>query len=170
MKKRILAIAIAVIGVLSCSAQSYRGFLNAELGIVDISEPGFGANLTMTHGVQLGSKFFLGAGSGISYSSAYFSSGLAVPVYADFRFDFWGDNSWSPFVDLRAGYMINVSEYWGCGFMVSPTIGMRKRINDRRGLNIGLTYMVSEAECYDYYYYGNLEVFQSIFITIGIDF
>lgn len=185
MKKFLLALILSVATLQPVSAQSYRGFADIEAGIMvygdsKVSETSALIGVTTTHGVQLAEKFFIGAGTGILTDI----NGVVMPLYADFRFDFWNGKKASPFIDLKAGYTLGIANdgYYsvGNGLYLNPTFGFRIRLTERMGINIGLAYsFITVCDWYWYNYdenYGTnsggnyIERCSAISIKAGIDF
>lgn len=126
---------------------------------------------TMTHGYQINHKFYAGLGFGANcvmlYSEEveYYTDashkfyGMALPVFADFRWDYDITAKTSPFVDLKLGYQyvasIDDDDYYDWynnfsvtpestgGVFIMPTIGLRAAIGSKRAINIGLSYNIS---------------------------
>lgn len=175
MKKFLLLLILAVAGLQPVSAQSYRGFADIEAGYSFYSEWAL-IGATTTHGVQLAEKFFIGAGTGILTDF----TAVVMPLYADFRFDFFNGKKVSPFVDLKVGYTLGNSgrvyeDYDDeiCnGIYLNPTVGFRIRLTNRMGINIGLAYSLNNYYCYNYYekIKMNKELGHAIAIKVGIDF
>lgn len=141
MKKFLLILILSVATLQPVSAQSYRGFADIEGGIFScfdgyINDPIIG--LTTTHGVQLAEKFFIGAGTGI-LTDIHFA---AMPLYTDFRFDFFNGKKVNPFVDLKAGYALTITHFDDSGLYLNPTVGVRIRLTERMGINIGLSFPI----------------------------
>lgn len=83
---------------------------------------------------------------------------LIIPVFADARWDFGLQGKTAPFVDLKLGYQIchRLSDDWHSsyasgnyltllnqntgGLLIMPTIGLRTKVRNRCGFNIGLSY------------------------------
>lgn len=175
MKKFLLILILSVATLQPISAQSYRGFADIEAGyIFDQADKPVLIGVTTTHGVQLAPKFFIGAGSGILIDSNEFY----IPLYADFRFDFFNGKKISPFIDLKAGYtLLGINSNGtgaGAGLYLNPTVGFRIRLTERMGINIGLAYSLLKSVEYEYdrwdmkIYSGELG--SAISIKAGIDF
>lgn len=171
MKKYLLLLILAIIGLQPVSAQSYRGFADIEGGYTFNLE-GALIGVTTTHGLQLAQKFFIGAGTGILTDAGSGGSqsdiSIVIPLYADFRFDFFNGKKVSPFVDLKVGYTADItSADFGVssGLYLKPTIGFRIRLTERTGINIGLAYSHINAVDNKWYITDN-----TISIKAGIDF
>lgn len=154
---------------MSVSAKKWRVFFDANLGrgLVDHwgyeKEFGFGAMALLSSGYQL-NKAFVGGGIGFAHSGEYDT----LPVFFQFRYDFFKKNpkAFSPFVSCRLGYSIGVNNlyYSNEGIFVFPSVGFRKGLSNRLGLNLGLSGGVyGRLECYDTDIWGT-------FVNIGIDF
>lgn len=111
----------------------YRGFVDVE-SFFDAGGVGIGINTT--HGFQILSDFFIGAGVGVEYVTTDSADGIIIPLYADIRGDLniFGNSRFSLFGDLKIGAVIGEE----AGFMLDPMIGLRIGLSERLGLNIGL--------------------------------
>ena len=83
---------------LTCNAQSYKGsieggrtFHTDDIGMFSTTD------IYTTHGVQLGSRFYIGAGVGVRLGDDYTS----IPLYGSVRYTFLKKKI-SPFVDAKA--------------------------------------------------------------------
>ncbi len=174
----------------------YRGFVEGGIGVNIVSgsdqsnleSTGGGAALgyvfATTHGIQL-QKNFIGIGFGIT--PAYWAIGktspdnteydydlgrlsnLSFPVYAAWRYDFFGQSIfnqdvWNPYIGAKIGlflpigstkevkYMYNgysgwrsESEQWlgelgyYCPIYIALDFGLRKKISSTSGISLGLT-------------------------------
>lgn len=83
---------------------------------------------------------------------------LVLPMFADARWDFGLQDKTAPFIDLKLGYQIcykiNDDEHFSyhhnsdltlsgqntTGLLIMPTIGLRTKVKNRCGFNIGLSY------------------------------
>lgn len=166
MKKFLLALILSVATLQPVSAQSYRGFADIEAGIIIsssgwIKDPIIG--ITTTHGVQLAEMFFIGAGTGILTNI----HSAAMPLFCDLRFDWFSGKKVSPFIDLKTGYTLKITDAIydniDSGLYLNPTIGCRIRLNNRTGINIGLSY--NSVRCDDW-----SSPAHAIAIKAGIDF
>lgn len=175
MKKLIAIFALALSAIAATAempAKGYRGFVDWSN---DIYNSAFYTGLTTTHGYQLNSMFFVGAGVGFEkYTEA---DSWIVPLYADGRADF-NFGGFTPFLDLRLGG--NLSE--GGGVFFSPTIGYRYNWGRKVGINFGLGMSVVgyTTEWYSLNYSGGAfsiskyknahDSFCSFSFRLGIDF
>lgn len=141
--------------------------------------------LSTSHGLQLGGNFYIGLGIGLDFLKSVKSREEAVAAQAEpyclfieeahnykyiwgaqyflhLRWDGFGlfgiQSKLSPFVELKGGYLQNLSEldpiyydtvneeaHWLLGkhslkggLFIKPSIGIRLRLTDRLGLNLGL--------------------------------
>lgn len=170
-------------------------------GFVDLSYTGgFGnlqanfAGVSTTHGFQMNSWFFMGAGLGVDYVYSNINkdrqgwehprrgirtSGAMVPIFTDFRFNIGSQTSTSFFIDVKAGgsfllgdkYLaiengyISGSEY----FMLKPSLGVRIPLNQsgKQAFNIGLTYQL--LTCNYWYNYDSGGTMNSIGGTVSFE-
>lgn len=94
-----------------------------------------------THGVQIGDKWFVGAGAG--YISTLNPDGPncdVVPVYANGRYYIKRKKN-SPYVDLSLGYCIASSDFAAGGVYLAPMVGYNFRLRGRLSLDLGLGYL-----------------------------
>lgn len=168
MKAKIIAFLFSLIAIAPLSAQQYRGFVDVSLcadlcgGTAnprsDIRCEGtiVGVGGMTSHGVQF-HKLFVGAGAGYIFTGPSHS----IPLFADVRWDFFGNRGVNPFVGLRLGYTAvldpesynrdvnykdsehthNYSESNEASFYFQPTVGLRIRTAPKFGLNISLSYI-----------------------------
>ena len=90
--------------------KGYRFFLAADQMVGDMT----GFKFTTTHGAQFNNKIFLGGGIGFCIADDDIESYLAIPVYADFRFDILNKRS-TPFVEARAGVAFAIVDLFSDG-------------------------------------------------------
>lgn len=163
----------------------YRGFVEGGIGVTtvpgyDFSElqsdggMGFGYMLATTHGIQL-NKNFIGIGFGITPGyvteakwptrDTWRLSRATMPFYANWRYDFFNTNSWTPYIGVKGGIFLT----WLAGFGKSDfydgedhhrwgpcnawpvfaaiDLGMRKNVSSTSGVSLGLS--VQTASNYD---------------------
>ncbi|MDE7410587.1 MAG: porin family protein [Paramuribaculum sp.] len=151
MKKVIISVLLAFLTVTSVSAVSYRGFCELGPGLTrGGGESSVEYHISTTHGVQLNSHFFIGAGASYSYSEfgekVFNYLGIeSVGVYGTVRFDLGVIKKWSPYVsvdlggkvfeDYDSGDDIDVSK-----FLFNLNFGVRIRMGRTTGLNLGFKY------------------------------
>ncbi|MDE6344913.1 MAG: hypothetical protein K2L69_09260, partial [Muribaculaceae bacterium] len=174
--KKLIVFTLLTISASTLSAQHYRGFVDAY-GPVSINglpsgfsdeAPKLGIGGMTSHGVQI-RKLFVGAGAGYIYSEPTHT----IPVFADVRWDFFGNRGVNPFVGLRLGYtaVLDPANYdrevyyrdseHTCtyresneaSFYFQPTVGLRIRTAPKCGLNISLSYIPIKNVIKDYHYY-----------------
>lgn len=179
MKKFLLTLILSVATLQPISAQSYRGFADIDGGITIYDSyyaPIIG--ITTTHGVQLAEKFFIGAGIGletVGTDCSFEFDDLSIPLYGDFRYDHWTNKKISLFAEFRIGYNIKFHGDMKNYILVKPVIGIRFRINDRMGINIGISYAPYKKthewfSVYDNATYYDSDHHNAITIKAGIDF
>ena len=171
---------------------------------------------TSSHGVQVSRNCFVGVGGG--FLSDLNNGGSGIPVFMEGRWDFFrGHSICNFFASLKLGYQIGLFDEaccnghshdaigmelmtrssWHCeaalgsGLYVQPSIGVRLRLTDIRGVNFALSYipmpMVMEHENswyreygYDSWGYMDSEhgmtmtttklISHKIVLTVGLDF
>lgn len=192
---------VALASTLPASAElHYRGFVEGGLGVTTVTGENisdnlyiqdngggaaFGYMLATTHGIQLG-KHFIGLGFGIApaycavgrttdTSSYSFDVGrlsrLSFPLYANWRYDFFKENVWNPYIGAKCGLFLPFGaepefeyygqyypKYWNSGdlakyFPVYAALdfGMRKRISSNSGISFGLTIQTAANAKFGYY-------------------
>lgn len=102
------------------------------------------SGITTSHGYQINSMFFVGAGIGLERCGK--SAGWIAPVFVQGRVDL-KFGKFTPFGDLRLG--ANLSE--GAGVYFSPTVGYRFNWGRKMGVNLGLGLELVGYKI-DYYY------------------
>jgi hypothetical protein len=146
--------------------QGYRGIL--ETGFA-ASIPTGVVKLDIINGYQFDKHFFLGGGTGMRID---FETGLVLPLFADFRYNF-SDKKSSPYISADLGYRFNLSEGFAPeGFLFSPTGGISFNLSDKMLMNVGLGFTI-QSYYYeydnDYYDYSN-DIYGFIHLNIGISF
>lgn len=162
MKKTFLLILAIIIAALAVQARQpqtgYRGFLEWSNSVrsdtyatIDYnnhkqswSQTTLNVGATTSHGYQIDSQWFVGAGLGVEYCIDYGS--YMVPLFAEGRMDMQFGR-FTPFADVRAG--VNLGE--GIGAYLSPSIGYRFNWGRKVGINlgVGLTLAGYKVECYE---------------------
>lgn len=155
MKKLVL---VAMFCFMSMAAKAqietgYRGFVDVGYGIslsevsywdgyhpesADISNQVF---LTTSHGYQLLSHLFVGAGAGVTYYHE--GSTVAFPIFGHVRTDF--GSRFGFFAEVKGGYTVKDID----GAFVAPTVGIRYGLTDRLGLNLGVGYLAQKVKNMD---------------------
>ena len=177
MKKYLLILILAIATFQPVSAISYRGFADIDGGIsIYNGERAPIIGISTTHGMQLAPKFFIGAGLGIEsvgIDGSFDFDDLSIPLYGAFRNDHWTNKKISLFAEFRIGYNIKLSGYMLNFIHVNPIIGIRFRISDRMGVNIGLSY-APYKKFDEYYWDGDRYYYEdhhnAISLKAGIDF
>lgn len=173
MKKVLLSL-VCMIVALGASAQTEKGFRamvdlgytisTSDLEIYDGYNT-YKADIsnrfmaTVTGGYQICPEFFVGVGTGIQYWHQSDDGTIAVPIFADVRYDMRLDSRWGFFADIRAGYTVNKID----GFYMSPYVGARYALTEKLGLNLGLGYEMQKVKDVD----GSCGGFA---IKLGVDF
>ncbi len=119
----------------------YRGFVSGGFLLGDM----VGVRLSTTHGEQLNSKIFLGAGIGMCMAEDWDDDHFSIPIYADFRVDFL-EKKISPFLEIKAGSDFAVKGI--SGFYGDLSVGCRFK---RSSVSFGAETFNGEYEhFYDY--------------------
>lgn len=178
MKKYLLILILAIATFQPMFAKTYRGFTDIDGGIT-LCEGNYAPTigLTTTHGVQLTEKFFIGAGLGfesVGVDGSFDFDDLSIPLYGDFRYDHWNNNKISFFAEFRLGYNIKWKGYMQNSIHINPIVGIRIRLNDRMGINIGLSYARYNKLYFEWYsdsynFYRTVH-HNAISLKAGIDF
>lgn len=159
--KRILITFLTILSVASMAIarqphQGYRGFIDwsnnyrTEPSFFDMPRTSiFYSGLSTTHGYQIDSNFFAGAGLDIEYCS--YRSTTSLAIFAEGRYDVQFEK-FTPFGDIRLGY--NAGD--GGGVYFSPSVGYRFNWGRKVGINLalglslyGYTRDVFELQFYD---------------------
>lgn len=188
---------------------NYRGFVEASftggIGTNAVNSLEF----TTTQGFKYSNWFFMGVGAGVNvlfsnykdsdrpdgynpdyrpgnggYNSNYGrnDTGVMIPLYSDFRFNFGQEKNVGFFIDVRLGasflvgksYMntpdgvLNNSE----GFYLRPSVGMRIPTNSndtRQAINIGVTYQLITNNYWNWSWYYNSTTLNSIGASISYE-
>lgn len=146
MKFKFLAIVLlfasTFVSAQNLSDQRYRGFLDAgcSIGFNDYQFERFEINTS--HGFQMDTHLFFGAGCGIHYSRQYTNDSreaeFDVPIYANARINILKSYN-TPFIDARIGQIVNND----CGTYMSFSIGYRTHSDEKSALNLSLGYTTS---------------------------
>ncbi len=193
MKKSFI-IVLTILAATLCSEarqpqEGYRGFFEFGSNICSenygylagnsmyvYSETNYYLGASTTHGYQLNTHVFIGAGLSLEYSPN--EDNWIIPLYADCRYDMQF-GKFTPYFDVRLG--ANFAE--GVALYFSPTVGYRFNFGRKLGLNVGagLTLAGYKAEHYegiytgpndyDFYYTGTQHKVRPCFaLRLGIDF
>lgn len=98
--------------------------------------------ISTLHGYQLNKHWFIGGGVGLHFHA--YEDALYVPIFAALRYDMLNRRA-TPFIEFRGGYAVGEN----CGYYLSPTVGVRIRLGDWGGLNIGLGLTAQEINYND---------------------
>lgn len=175
MKKLVLILSLILVSVVGVKAQGgYRGFVDVG---PSIGERGVSLDVTTAHGYQFNKNWFLGGGIGLiniietsDYYSYYDSEEwISIPLFAKVRFDMLSEKSWTFFAEANLGPCYDL-EYEGVYFYGSTMLGVRKRITERIGINMGIGCSVIPSSYYSYEYYDEVEPTAKFNIKVGVDF
>lgn len=148
----------------------YKGFADLDGGFpIDGYANGY-LGLQTTHGIQLKSCFFIGAGFG--FERLFYWEEWFAPIMGNIRYNL-PNKKISPFVDFKGGYNMALDLY-SCGFL-SASVGIRFKLNNRMGLNLSMAYtMIRYYEDNSYYglwYYDDIyRNANHLGFRLGIDF
>ncbi|MBQ1987914.1 MAG: hypothetical protein II235_07315 [Muribaculaceae bacterium] len=175
MKKLVLILSLILVSVVGVKAQGgYRGFVDVG---PSIGERGVSLDVTTAHGYQFNKNWFLGGGIGLiniietsDYDSYYDSEEwISIPLFAKVRFDMLSEKSWTFFAEANLGPCYDL-EYEGVYFYGSTMLGVRKRITERIGINMGIGCSVIPSSYYSSEYYDEVEPTAKFNIKVGVDF
>lgn len=161
--------------VMGVKAQGgYRGFVDVG---PSIGERGVSLDVTTAHGYQFNKNWFLGGGIGLiniietsDYDSYYDSEEwISIPLFAKVRFDMLSEKSWTFFAEANLGPCYDL-EYEGVYFYGSTMLGVRKRITERIGINMGIGCSVIPSSYYSSKYDDEVEPTAKFNIKVGVDF
>ena len=136
-------------------SNSSSGLKSGYLGILNVGY-GFGAGhdskgidfakFDFINGYQFNPYISLGFGTGIKYYFDDDNSSLVIPLFLDIRAHFI-DYMVSPYVAIGIGYTLEATpEFRGLGFMLNPSLGVSIKVSPRSALNIGVGYLLQNAE------------------------
>ena len=175
MKKLVLILSLILVSVVGVKAQGgYRGFVDVG---PSIGERGVSLDVTTAHGYQFNKNWLLGGGIGLiniietsDYDSYYDSEEwISIPLFAKVRFDMLSEKSWTFFAEANLGPCYDL-EYEGVYFYGSTMLGVRKRITERIGINMGIGCSVIPSSYYSSEYYDEVEPTAKFNIKVGVDF
>ena len=164
-----------LVSVMGIKAQGgYRGFVDVG---PSIGGSGVSLDVTTAHGYQFNKNWFLGGGIGLiniietsDYDSYYDSEEwISIPLFAKVRFDMLSEKSWTFFAEANLGPCYDL-EYEGVYFYGSTMLGVRKRITERIGINMGIGCSVIPSSYYSSEYYDEVEPTAKFNIKVGVDF
>lgn len=118
----------------TCNAQTYKGSIEGGRTFhTDDLEMFSTTDIYTTHGVQLGSHFYIGAGAGVRLGDDYTS----IPLYGSVRYTLLKKKI-SPFVDAKVGYSLLDA----AGFYANPGAGVNWNFYKSLSvfLKVGYTY------------------------------
>lgn len=114
--------------------KGYGGFIEGGYTFRSLES---GMNFSTSHGYQFNPYFYTGVGVGVSLLASDTKTYYAIPVFADFRFNFL-NNSITPFIGVKVGYSFNDSELEG--WYIAPAVGCRFSINRNLAVNLNIGY------------------------------
>lgn len=118
----------------TCNAQTYKGSIEGGRTFhTDELEMFSTTDIYTTHGVQLGSHFYIGAGAGVRLGDDYTS----IPLYGSVRYTLLKKKI-SPFIDAKIGYSLLDA----AGFYANPGAGVNRNFYKSLSvfLKVGYTY------------------------------
>jgi hypothetical protein len=173
VKKILLTLTLLTATLTPAAAQHYRGFFDADISVAvhtntdfDYDNPGgFSIGGSTSHGLQF-NKLFVGIGAGALYIGHSYCTG--IPLFADFRWDFFNRRLANLFVGLKAGYIFNAGDDDGISFYneeehwpnndawggygscyIRPSVGVRFRLSSLVGINLALSYYPIRYKAYE---------------------
>lgn len=162
MKKALFILALVSFVFMPANAKTvtgkrYRGMAGYSIAGTGIGNgmDSYSTGFYTSHGFQINSHIYVGAGMGLQYNSSF--DEVALPIFSNFRADILKTRI-TPFFDAKIGYSpANVK-----GLFCSPSIGVRFGLNQTVGINLSIGYVL---QCHQ-----ELPNSQSIEFKAGIDF
>lgn len=136
----------------------YKGII--ELGY-DIGVGDYGIDrirLNIINGYQVNPYFSVGFGTGIRYFHE--AEALYIPLFLDLRANIL-DKNVSPYVAIGTGYSMRVTNSFGGGFMLNPTVGATFKTSSKSSMNIGFGYDLLRLDGYG---------FSALSFNLGVSF
>lgn len=147
---------------LMCNAQSYKGFIEGGRTFhTDDIEMFSTTDFYTTHGVQLGSYFYLGAGAGVRLGDDYTS----IPIYGNVRYTVLKKKI-SPFIDLKIGY--NLLD--AAGFYINPGAGVNWNFHKALSIFLKVGYAHHSSKSYNWYYNKNKDYAYPHGVSVSVGF
>lgn len=175
MKKIVLILSLVLVSVMGVKAQGgYRGFVDVG---PSISGSGVSLDITTAHGYQFNKNWFLGGGVGLiniietqkdKDYDYYEGEWLSIPIFLKVRFDMLSEKSWTFFAEANLGPCYDL-EYEGVYFYGSTMLGVRKRIKEKLGINIGVGCSIIPS-CYENGWDYEPQPVAKFNIKVGVDF
>ena len=165
MKKILIFLLFSMVGFCAngqtLEGKRYRGYADFMVSpgndgvFYGINTLGIGS--MTSHGYQFNQHIFLGAGMGVQYYRfEHFKSGIAVPVFGNFRANFTKTRV-SPYFDAKIGYsIVDV-----LGVFISPSFGVRFGMKNNVGINLQVGYSLQGYRYEEYVH--------SVNISLGVD-
>lgn len=172
----ILAITISALFTTAKAEVYYRGFVDATGALGNCN-----AIFSTTHGIQITPNFFVGVGIGTDYSLEYedyrdyydydSDTCFTLDVSLRIRTDIPISNRWRFYAQLDPGVSL-LRSYSESDFMITGGVGFRYSLNNRLGLNIGITGggIIDGKYVLDYNWMEYKENNWLTGVTVGIDF
>lgn len=147
--------------------EGYQGFVDAGYTFGTGSYGLNSIDITTTHGVQvIPTYLYVGVGAGLQYFTA--PEKCAIPIFADVRSCFMGEENVSPFVDLKVGYAGipgKREEFTTGGAYINPSVGCTFLVSDNIGLNLSIGYTFEQAKVW-----GSRENVGGFSLKLGVQF
>jgi hypothetical protein len=150
---------------------NYKGFVEGEYLVGIGSKRADFVEISTSQGFKYSSWFYMGVGAGVQLMTAHTSdnwfdgycynsnrettdTGVAIPLFTDFRFNIGGYRSNSLYIDLRLGCSFLVSSddiRIGDGYITDresfyfrPSVGIRFPLGDseRKAIDFGISYQL----------------------------
>lgn len=188
---------------------NYRGFVEASFTGGLGSNAVNSVELTTTQGLKYSNWFFMGVGAGVNvlfsnykesdlpgnYNPGYYpgngnynpsynhnTTGVMIPLYSDFRFNFGQEKNVGFFVDARLGAAFLVGKNYlntpngiinnSQGFYFRPTVGIRIPTNgndSRQAINVGVSYQLITNNYWNWNWYYSSTTLNSLGASISYE-
>lgn len=122
-------------------------------------------------GIQFSNAIYLGIGSGWVRWDSYYKNdnrtATSIPVFLNLRY--YKNNPITPYISLKLGVLLGTPK----GGFINPTAGLRFKISDKAGVNVGAGYnltLVHEDFGSRYISSSANPLLHGLNLTAGIDF
>lgn len=90
---------------------------------------------------ELSDKWYLGAGTGLSFYEK-----TLIPVFGDIRYRIGRERKFTPYAELAAGYSFSTTSDAKGGFFMNPSIGVRYPLKNNMKLQLAVGYELQKLE------------------------